>query len=881
MRNATPCHIIGLAVLAIGLVWAVPGSHGSFHLENDIQASLDALQGLEFDEFVEASYELILLRRPETVTSMGLSQALGIRDGELDNICNAYVDETYRLKAGIFEMLKAINRSELDYEQQISYDSYSWLLADWAAEHEYMYHFYPVTHGFSPQNNIFRFFEDEHPLETRENALDFVTRLSQVDEQFACLEQNLSDSEARGIMAPAQMLQRAADGIRGVVPGSATDLPFYTALAAKIVSIGQLSFTERQEILADAVLAINSSVIPAYQSLLAALEEQIPRAPAMNGVWQLPDGDDFYDAMLRHNTTTDLSAVEIHQLGLDEVARIRTEIREVFDSLGYPPNQTFAQLFNRVRTDSGLVRAEDIVPLNEGFITQAQEDVKEVFDIEPQTEVVIIGGAGGGFYVSGSLDGSRPGAYYIGNQSDQSRFWMRTIAYHETIPGHHFQIAIGNEQDVPMFAKGGGFYTAFVEGWGLYAEHLAKELGWYEHDVYSKLGQMQWELLRAARMVVDTGLHHFRWSRQQAIDYYVDSVGATLGQASQQIDLYLYWPGYFTAYKLGMMKILELRQHAMDELGDLFDIKAFHRAVLLHNRLPLSLLERLIGDYIVSTRLAAESRDINQGMAGAWYNPETSGQGQLLDVEPENRYMFLSWFTYTDEDSANPGEQHWFTGQGNYNGSTADLLLFETLGGEFDGPRQSETLPVGSASLSFSNCGLGWMNYSIDSRNLHGSIPLIRAVSGAEDLCRQQAGINTGPLHPNDVRDGAWLDETTPGQGFLIDAQPGPGGDDFIFVAWFTYGDDTASGQRWLTAQGPLNRSSADIVVYETLGGSFDDPAATETQAVGSMTIEFTDCSNALLTYSLEDGAVERTVPIKRAVPGTEKLCEILDTPGN
>ena len=204
--------------------------------------------------------------------------------------------------------------------------------------------------------------------------------------------------------------------------------------------------------------------------------------------------------------------------------------------------------------------------------------------------------------MSGSLDGSRPGAYYIGNRYDEYRFWMRTIAYHEAVPGHHFQIAIGNEQDVPLFTKGGGFYTAFVEGWALYAEYLAMELGWYDDDLYSELGRLQWELLRAARLVVDTGLHSKRWSRQRAINYYVNNVGTSEAQATQQIDLYLYYVGYFTAYKTGMMKILELRQHAMDELGDRFDIKEFHRAVLLHNRLPLPLLERLIEDYIESKR---------------------------------------------------------------------------------------------------------------------------------------------------------------------------------------------------------------------------------------------------------------------------------------
>jgi uncharacterized protein (DUF885 family) len=599
MRIKTPVLIASALSLAIGLLAAVPSG---FAQDGDVQDILDQLRGLEFDEFVDASYKQILLRSPESVTSMGLSESLGIRDDRLDNICNVYIDETYQLKAGIYEILKTHSRLRLDYEQQISYDSYSWLLENWAAEHEWMFHFYPVTHGFSRQNALFLFFEDEHPIETIENVEDYIARLEQVDDSFDCLIQNLEDSEARGVMAPAQMLQRAADQIRGIVPGSATELPFYTTLQEKIQSVPDLTDTQRQWFLAQTIRTLNSSVIPAYQALVEKLDEQIPHAPPMNGAWQLPDGDAFYASRVRHHTTTDLTPAEIHQNGLDEVARIRAQIRAHFDDLGYPTDESFAQLYDRVAVDSGLVAAEDIVPLNEAYIRQAQEDVREVFDIEPRTEVIVIGGVGGGFYVPGSLDGSRPGAYYIGNQEDRYRYWMRTIAYHEAVPGHHFQISIGNELDVPLFTKGGGFFTAYVEGWALYAEYLAMELGWYADDIYSELGRLQWELLRAARLVVDTGLHAFRWSRQEAIDYYIDTVGAEPGLATQQIDLYLYYNGYFTAYKTGMMKILELRQHAMDELGDDFDIKDFHRTVLIHNRLPLPLLERVVEDYIVWTQ---------------------------------------------------------------------------------------------------------------------------------------------------------------------------------------------------------------------------------------------------------------------------------------
>jgi uncharacterized protein (DUF885 family) len=590
---------LGLAGCTLALLLLLPAvSSGSASSgADDIQAVLDGLRGLDFDTFVDESFKQILLRSPETVTSLGLSETLGIRDDRLDAICSEFVEDTYRLEAGILDILGEYPRHELDARQQISFDSYSWLLAARETEHEFMYHFYPVTHGFSRQNDIIRFLSDEHPLGSLENAEDYISRLEQVDDQFACLVRNLEESEERGIVAPAEMLLRAAHQIRGIVPGTARGLPFYTVFAEKLALIAGLSETQRQHLLSRAEQAVDSSVIPAYQALVASLDRQVLLAPPMNGVWQLPDGDRFYRSRLRYHTTADLSPDEVHQMGLDEVARIRGEIRAAFDALGYPSDQGFAQLYERVGQDSSVIPAGQIVAAAEAIIRQAEQQIGEAFDIAPQTRVVVIGGTGT-FYVSGSLDGSRPGAYYIADQEDTYRYWMRTIAYHEAVPGHHFQISIGNELPVPLFTKAGTIYTGFVEGWALYAERLAADLGWYRDDAYSDLGRLQWELLRAARMVVDTGLHARRWSRQQAIDYYVDTVGTEIGLATGQIDLYLYYPGHFSAYKIGMMKLLELRQRAQAELGGRFDIKEFHRVVLLNNRLPLSVLERVVQDYI-------------------------------------------------------------------------------------------------------------------------------------------------------------------------------------------------------------------------------------------------------------------------------------------
>ncbi|MFC1720330.1 FG-GAP repeat protein [Pseudomonadota bacterium] len=272
---------------------------------------------------------------------------------------------------------------------------------------------------------------------------------------------------------------------------------------------------------------------------------------------------------------------------------------------------------------------------------------------------------------------------------------------------------------------------------------------------------------------------------------------------------------------------------------------------------------------------------INAGHAGTWFNPATSGQGQLIDVEPESQFMFLSWFTFTDADSDHPSEQHWFTAQGNYTGNKAELVVYETLGGKFDDAKEVNINAVGTATLSFTDCGLGRMNYTIDTLGLSGSFPMQRAIPGSDNLCQQRQSMTTQSMTTQSVdinggMDGVWFDPSTPGQGFLIDATPDPEGGNFIFVAWFTYGDDTASGQRWLTAQGSFEGSTAAIDVYETTGGSFDDSQAVSSDKVGTMTIDFQDCSNALLSYELTDEALSNSIAISRGIPGAQALCEEL-----
>jgi lysophospholipase L1-like esterase len=266
--------------------------------------------------------------------------------------------------------------------------------------------------------------------------------------------------------------------------------------------------------------------------------------------------------------------------------------------------------------------------------------------------------------------------------------------------------------------------------------------------------------------------------------------------------------------------------------------------------------------------------EINAGHSGAWYNPETSGQGLLLDVEPEDQYLFLAWFTYTDAESENPGEPHWFTAQGTYSGNSATLPISLTQGGRFDDPQPVSREVVGELTLQFDNCNEGVVAYAIDAWEVQGSFPIQRLIPGSNNVCQQHSGPGMQAVDINTGMDGGWYNPDTSGQGLLLDVHADPSGGNYLFVAWFTYGDDTASGQRWLTAQGGFQGATAVIEVSETTGGLFDDPTPVSTGPVGSMTIDFIDCSNATLSYTLGNEGPEGIIDLTRLLPKGRSLCE-------
>jgi uncharacterized protein (DUF885 family) len=569
----------------------------------DVLAS--EMEGLSLRDFFEASNRALALRSPETVLGNGLTEFYGVTDVNIDDISTHYQQETYALMAAILTLLEGYDRSELSPEDQISYDVYRWYLQDQLASQEFMYHDYPATYYpiTAVHEDLLYFFTDIHPIREMQDARDYVTRLEQIGKKIDQLIEGLEDRNQRGIEPPQFAIQWSVYGSLGqFINTPARENRLYTVLKEKIGPLSSGTPEDYQLILEDAERTINEVVLPAYRKLHSYLGSLKTYTGDDSGIWRLPQGGAYYDYLLRHFTTTDISVEEIHQKGLVELERIHAEMRVVFEQLGFPQDITIVQAYNHIAQNGGHVSGNDVITTYEKLITEADQNLDPAFDIHPKAELIVIPDPYGDFYVHGSFDGSRPGAFYAGvDASGRDYYAMPTLAYHETIPGHHFQISLAMEMDdLPSFRRG-LIFTAYAEGWALYAENLAWELGWYEGDPYGYLGLLQGQAFRAARLVVDTGLHAEGWTFDQAQDFFTANTGFEVGDnvnPQYEIARYLVWPGQSVAYYVGFQKFLELRQRAMDELGEAFDLKTFHRVVLGNGSIPLELLEQMVDQYI-------------------------------------------------------------------------------------------------------------------------------------------------------------------------------------------------------------------------------------------------------------------------------------------
>lgn len=573
--------------------------HPSENLETG-QTSLSSI-----DEFFDSSWLELMLRDPEWVLAEGLGEEYGLQGAELTNISAEYQRETQSLIRSILDELQTYQRDTLSPEDQISYDVFEWYLQDLLRQADFLYHdytvtYYPVT---SVHDGTLYFFSDLHPVTNRQDTEDYITRLEKVDLKFNQLIEGLKLREEMGIIPPKFSIQWALPGVQSLANAPAIETPYYQALEGKLAELQGITQIEKNELLQRAETAIREYVLPAYQELARHLEYQISIAPVEVGLWQFESGTDYYDFLLHRYTTTDMSAEEIHQLGLSELDRIHGQMDVIFKELGYPVDESLSRLFDRVAQDSGFVSGQQVMDTYQSILAIADQNLEAAFDLRPQADLKLIHSQIKGMYVHPSIDGTRPGVFHIGPSDAREQIYaMPTLAYHEAIPGHHFQISLAMEANLPTFRNLVGF-TGYAEGWALYVEQLAAELGWYQDDPYGNLGRLQAEAFRAARLVVDTGIHTKGWTFEQASRFFTENTGFEVGDSvnpEHEIARYIVWPGQATAYKIGMLKILEMRQDAVDRLGDQFDLREFHNVVLSNGSMPLEVLERVINNYINS-----------------------------------------------------------------------------------------------------------------------------------------------------------------------------------------------------------------------------------------------------------------------------------------
>ncbi len=562
--------------------------------------------------FFERVFDENVARSPMTMTQLGMKTDYD----KWDDLSEARELEDFELGVKQFaELKRTINYDLLDDQAKVSYRMFvrdaERVIEGW----RWRYHSYPLNQMSGLHSDVPAFLINFHRVDSVADARAYIARLRGIGPLLGQLMAKAEVRAEKGIMPPKFVYGLVVDSCREVVAGAPFDASgkksaLLEDIEGKIAALKDADAATKASLLADATAALTGAVQPAYGKLIALLQAHEKRTTTDDGVWKLPEGGEFYAYQLRGSTTTRLTAAEIHALGLREVARIHRGMEAIMKQVGFTGDlQAFFKYikedpkFYYPTTPEGkaayMKRVTEIIDkmnarLDEFFITKPKAPLV-VKPVEPFREQ----GSAAAFYEQPAPDGSRPGAYYV-NTIDMRGvpiFEMETLAHHEAIPGHHMQIAIAQElTGIPRFRKYGG-NTAYIEGWALYAEYFPKEFGFYQ-DPMQDFGRLYDELLRAVRLVVDTGLHDKKWTREQTMEYFRKNTPNPERDIFTETNRYIVWPGQATAYKVGQLKILELRELAKQELGARFDLREYHDLVLKDGAVPLDLLEENVRAWI-------------------------------------------------------------------------------------------------------------------------------------------------------------------------------------------------------------------------------------------------------------------------------------------
>ncbi|WP_372931115.1 DUF885 domain-containing protein [Shewanella putrefaciens] len=563
----------------------------------------------------EAIFMENIMASPIAQTYMGIKQDYDKWDDigdEADSI------KLLRTKKQLAEV-NQLDATKLDPQTQLSLKLLKQNLQNDIDDYQWRYHNYPVNQMRGGHSMIASFLINQHQINNISDAQAYISRLNGVPKRLNQLQKALEIRAEKNIIAPKFVFSYVISDSQNIIKGAPFDKGDDSALLAdfsKKVNALDIQEKEKKTLITGAEKALVDKVKPAYNQLIHYIETLAAQADTRDGVWKLPNGAAFYNNALARTTTTHMTADQIHELGIAEVTRIHNEMRTIMQKVHY--KGSLQEFFGFMR-DAPQFYYPNTAEGKAAYLTEAtklidniQSRLDEVFKVKPKAAMIVKQveafrekSAGKAFYEQPAPDGSRPGSYYANlyDMKAMPKYQMEALAYHEGIPGHHMQIAIAQElKDIPKFRKFGG-YTAYIEGWGLYSESFPKEMGLYA-DPYSDFGRLAMELWRACRLVVDTGIHAKQWTREQGIAYYVDNTPNAKSDAVKMVERHIVMPSQATAYKVGMIKLLELKHKAEKQLGDKFDIRDFHTLVLANGALPLDVLEEQVDQWIASVNKA-------------------------------------------------------------------------------------------------------------------------------------------------------------------------------------------------------------------------------------------------------------------------------------
>jgi uncharacterized protein (DUF885 family) len=564
----------------------------------------------------------ITLDSPQILTQLGFidNTPFDFHSGKLDDQTKEHEDAVLARLRKARAGLDRYGPAGLEGQELITWQTTAWFLDDLIRQGEFEHGEYRVNQISGVMVDTPRFLTDIHVIKDERSVERYLSRLQEFGRVLREVRVRVEDDRDHGVVPPDFVIDQSLTGMRAFIAGGAANNPLVSTLPARLAEVEGLTDEQKRAHVQRAEQLVAAEVIPGYQAMIELFESLRASATHDAGIWRIPRGAEIYAAALQSSTTTKMTADEIHDLGLAEVARIESEMSAILDAQGVPG----ANLAERIKAVSALPgqvfpntdegRAQMIAYLHEVDRRVMAAAPKFFQTIPPQRlEIVRVpeysqDSSPGGYYNPPALDGSRPGRFYINQKdtADNPRWTLPTLMIHEGSPGHHFQLSAQQLiEGVPILRKVLPF-GAYAEGWALYAERVAKvDMGFYDSDPLGDLGRLQAEMFRAVRLVVDTGMHAKRWTREQAIDYMVARTGMTEAEVTREIERYAVWPGQATSYKVGQLAILRMRAEAEQALGPSFDLPAFHELVLMNGSMPLAVLEEIVQRWIAQRQAAA------------------------------------------------------------------------------------------------------------------------------------------------------------------------------------------------------------------------------------------------------------------------------------